>query len=80
MTPALARDPEGALHAWNAAPLVFVGVDLAKALARLAPPRRAGVHLVGCGGVPDDVFRTALALGRRERRRAAPVVPAGWSS
>ena len=63
VTPALARDPEAALHAWNAAPLVFVGVDLAKALARLAPPRRAGVHLVGCGGVPDDVFRTALALG-----------------
>ena len=63
VTPALAPDPEAALHAWNAAPLVFVGVDLAKALARLAPPRRSGVHLVGYGGVPDDVFRTALALG-----------------
>src|SRR5918993_514306 len=54
VTPALAPDPEAALHAWNAAPLVFVGVDLAKALARLAPPRRSGVHLVGYGGVPDD--------------------------
>ena len=32
-------------------------------LARIAPPRRAGVHVVGRGGVPDDVFRTALALG-----------------
>ena len=63
VTPALAPDPEAALHAWNAAPLVFVGVDVAKALARLAPPRRSGVHLVGYGGVPDDVFRTALALG-----------------
>jgi secretion/DNA translocation related CpaE-like protein len=63
VTPALAPDPEAALHAWNAAPLVFVGVDLAKALARLSPPRRSGVHLVGYGGVPDDVFRTALALG-----------------
>ena len=63
VTPALAPDPEAALHAWNSAPLVFVGVDVAKALARLAPPRRSGVHLVGYGGVPDDVFRTALALG-----------------
>jgi secretion/DNA translocation related CpaE-like protein len=63
VTPALAPDPEAALHAWNAAPLVLVGVDLAEALVRLAPPRRSGVHLVGYGGVPDDVFRTALALG-----------------
>src|SRR5829696_4949101 len=63
VTAALARDPEAALHAWNAAPLVLVGVDLAKALGHLSPPRRSGVHVVGRGGVPDDVFRTALALG-----------------
>ena len=63
VTPVLARDEADALRAWTAAPLVLVGVDMARALARLAPPRRAGVHVVGWGGVPDDVFRTALALG-----------------
>jgi secretion/DNA translocation related CpaE-like protein len=61
--PLLARDETAALGAWGSAPLILVGVDLAKAVARVAPPRRAGVHVVGCGGVPDDVFRTALALG-----------------
>jgi secretion/DNA translocation related CpaE-like protein len=63
VTPVLAHDEAGALRAWSAAPLVCVGVDIARSLARLGPPRRAGVHVVGNGGVPDDVFRTALALG-----------------
>ena len=83
VTPALAPDPEAALHAWNAAPLVLVGVDVAKGLARLAPPRRSGVHLVGYGGVPDDVFRTALALGAENvaelPRSAGWVAPAARS-
>jgi secretion/DNA translocation related CpaE-like protein len=63
LTPAIAHDETAALSAWHAAPLVFVGVDVAKSLARLTPPRRSGVHVVGWGGVPDDVFRTALTLG-----------------
>jgi hypothetical protein len=44
-------------------PWSSVGVDVAKALARLAPSRRSGVHLVGYRRRADDVFRTALALG-----------------
>ena len=63
VTALLAHDEADALRAWSAAPVVLVGVDAARALARIAPPRRAGVHVVGRGGVPDDVFRTALALG-----------------
>lgn len=63
VTPVLARDETSALSAWGQAPLVLVGVDRAMALSRLAPPRRAGVHVVGRAGVPDEVFRTALALG-----------------
>jgi secretion/DNA translocation related CpaE-like protein len=63
VTPALARDEASALSAWGLAPLVFVGTDLAKPLSRVRPPRRGGVHVVGCGGVPGDVFRTALAIG-----------------
>jgi len=63
VTPVVAHDESVALGAWSTAPVVFVGVDLARAFARVAPPRRAGVHVVGWGGVPDDVFRTALALG-----------------
>jgi secretion/DNA translocation related CpaE-like protein len=58
-----ARDETAALAAWSSAPLVLVGADLAKPFSRVGPPRRAGVHVVGCDGVPDDVFRTALALG-----------------
>jgi len=63
VTALLAHDEADALRSWSTAPVVLVGVDTARALARLAPPRRAGVHVVGRGGVPDDVFRTALALG-----------------
>jgi secretion/DNA translocation related CpaE-like protein len=63
VTPAVAGDEAAALGAWTTAPLVLVGVDLAASLARLAPPRRSGVHVVGRGEVADEVFRTALALG-----------------
>jgi secretion/DNA translocation related CpaE-like protein len=63
VTPGLARDATAALTAWSTAPLILVGTDLAKAVVQVAPPRRAGVHVVARGGVPDDVFRTALALG-----------------
>jgi secretion/DNA translocation related CpaE-like protein len=61
--PVLAHDEASALRGWGAAPVVMVGVDAARAMVRVEPPRRAGVHVVSAGGVPDDVFRTALALG-----------------
>src|SRR5690606_24757976 len=32
-------------------------------LARIAPARRPGVHLVAWGEVRDDLFRTALEVG-----------------
>src|SRR5262245_7561087 len=63
VTPDFAPDGVGALRGWSAASLVLVGVDVADEVARTLPPRRDGVHVVAWGGVPDDLFRTALALG-----------------
>ena len=55
-------DPGVALAAWSGADLVLVGADAAGAVVALAPPRRAGVHVVG-QGVADPVFRAAVELG-----------------
>ena len=70
-------EPSLSLAAWREADLVLVGDDLAGALADLAPPRRADVHVVGVA-VGDTAFRHAVELG------AASVVdlPAGegWRS
>ncbi len=63
VTPEVAPDPGAALRAWSAAPLVLLGADLAAGLARLAPSRRAGVHVIAWGQVPDELFRVALAVG-----------------
>ena len=63
VTPEVASDPGAALRAWTGAPLVLLGADLAAEVARLSPARRAGVHLVCWGQVPDRLFRVALALG-----------------
>ncbi len=63
ITPDVAHDGAAALRAWNAAPLVFLGADLADEVARTIPPRRAGVHVVAWGPVPDELFRVALAVG-----------------
>jgi secretion/DNA translocation related CpaE-like protein len=63
VTPVLARDESAALAAWTSAPLVLVGEDLARVVAGVGPPRRQGVHVVARGPVPDELFRTALALG-----------------
>ncbi|WP_460794630.1 septum site-determining protein Ssd [Nocardioides pacificus] len=63
VTPDVARDGPAALRRWAAAPLVLVGADLAAELAQAAPGRRDGVHVVAWGGVADDLFRQALALG-----------------
>ncbi len=63
VVPEVAVDAGQALRSWRGASLVLVGVDLAAAVAALTPPRRAGVHVVGRGGVPDAAFRHAVALG-----------------
>lgn len=60
VTPVVVRDAAAALAPWSRAPLVVVGADLAGAVAAMAPPRRPGVHVVGQGHLPDDVFRSAL--------------------
>lgn len=66
VTPEVAPDGGSALRSWLTAPLVLVGLDQAASLARLAPPRRADVHLVVGAAAPDDVFRTALRLGAQD--------------
>jgi secretion/DNA translocation related CpaE-like protein len=63
VAPVHAPDESTALAAWGHAPIVLVGVDAAKAMSRVSPPRRSSVHVVGSGAMPDDVFRTALQLG-----------------
>jgi secretion/DNA translocation related CpaE-like protein len=62
-TPEVAHDVPAALRAWTRAPLVLVGADLAKPLARAAPTRRDAVFVVLTAPVPEQVFEVALALG-----------------
>lgn len=63
ITPESAPDGGSALRSWSAAPLVLVGADVAEEVARIAPTRRDRVHVVTWGAAPDELFRTALALG-----------------
>lgn len=63
VVPDVIRDPATALRTWATACVVLVGADVAPELAAIDPPRRVGVHLVGWGRLPDDVFRTAVSLG-----------------
>ena len=58
----VSADPSLSLASWGDADLVLVGADLAGEVATLAPPRRAGVHVVG-SSPGDAAFRHALALG-----------------
>lgn len=60
--PVFVDQPAQVLPHWSAAPLVLVGVDVADEVAALAPPRRAGVHLLGLF-LHDDAFRSAVSLG-----------------
>ena len=62
--------PTAALRGWAAASVVLVGADLADPVAAQRPPRRDQVHVVAHGPVPDGLFRAALAVGARRRRRA----------
>ena len=63
VVPEVVPDAGAALRCWGAAPVVLVGTDLAEEMVRIGPPRRTGVQLIGWGGVPDEVFRLAVALG-----------------
>lgn len=74
--PEVAADPGAALAPWARASLVLVGADCAGDLARLAPPRRAGVHVLARGRTEPEVFRHAVGLGAE----AVSELPAsdGW--
>jgi secretion/DNA translocation related CpaE-like protein len=63
VTPDVARASASAFRSWSTAPLVLVGTDRAADIAHSRPPRRARVHVVGRGNLPDQVFRDALAIG-----------------
>lgn len=63
VTPEVAGDPGAALRSWTSATVVLVGADLAADLVDVAPPRRSGVHVIGWGRLPDEVFRAAIGLG-----------------
>jgi len=63
LTPEVTSDLSGALRAWSRAPAVVVGADLLAGLARMGPPRRAGVHVAGWGSAGEELFRGALSVG-----------------
>lgn len=63
VVPVVVRDAAAVLAPWPRAALVVVGADLALEVAALSPPRRSGVHVVGQGRLPDEVFRSALGCG-----------------
>ena len=63
VTPAVARTSGEALLGWATAPVVLVGADCVEGLAQCAPPRRARVHVVGRGALPDELFRHAVGVG-----------------
>ncbi len=66
VTPEVSNNAARALRAWSSAPLVFVGIDLASEFARIRPPRRQRVFVVGLGKAPDEMFRTALEMGAED--------------
>jgi len=59
----VAHDSAAALRGWGAAPVVLVGADSLAAVAGSQPVRRAQVHVIAAGPVPDEMFRVALAVG-----------------
>lgn len=63
ITPEVAADGGGALRGWAGASLVLVGAELAEEMARISPARRSRVYVVSWGQAPDELFRTALAVG-----------------
>lgn len=63
VVPEVARESAGALTTWASASVVLVGADRAADMARMRPPRRAGVHVLGAEPLSDEVFRDALGCG-----------------
>lgn len=63
VTPTIARDPLTALLTWSRAPIVLVGPELADAMVKVAPERRAQVWVVTNHRAPHELFRTTLTLG-----------------
>ncbi|MDN5746342.1 MAG: septum site determining protein [Nocardioidaceae bacterium] len=63
VTPTIAGDVLTALPAWNRAPVVLVGADLAEDLRLIGPDPRPHVFVVSDHHVPDELFRIALGLG-----------------
>ena len=66
VTPEVFSDAARALRGWMTAPIVFVGLDQAGEFARIRPPRRQRVFVVGLGRAPDEMFRTALEMGAED--------------
>lgn len=66
VVPVTARTPLEAIPGWSRAPAVLVGADLAATMARIAPERRPATYVVARGGVPDELFRTALQVGAEQ--------------
>lgn len=64
--PRLTTEQAGTLQRWARAPVVLVGADVVEEVNRWGPGRRTGVHVVAWGGVPDELFRDALALGAED--------------
>lgn len=60
VVPVVVRDIGAAMGGWSAASSIIVGADIADLMASAEPPRRAGIHLVGHGSLPDSVFRCAV--------------------
>lgn len=62
-TPEVVGDVSAGMRSWTGASLVFVGGDMAAAVARADPVRRRHVHVVVRGEAPDGLFREALGCG-----------------
>jgi len=66
VAPVTSHEPLAALASWSRAPVVLLGADLADEVARIAPEKRPHVYVVSHQRAPDDLFRTALALGAEQ--------------
>jgi secretion/DNA translocation related CpaE-like protein len=61
--PMVLNTPQAALPRWSGGAAVLVGSDLVGDCAAMAPPRRAGVHVLARGAASTNTFAAALALG-----------------
>ncbi|MBP2354397.1 secretion/DNA translocation related CpaE-like protein [Kribbella aluminosa] len=63
VTPHVERDLRALRRNWHAGSLVVIGRDLAEPLARVQPPHRPGVVVVGSIPDGDDLYRAAFDIG-----------------